>query len=106
LRPPRYISPPILLMIAGEKPGASVSLSALLRLDISGEKPMSSPAKMAWHPASSCSVVQRGDLITSECPASGVIGILAVEEGKRVVKTFGDHAPAVITRRVHGTIDS
>jgi hypothetical protein len=34
------------------------------------------------------------------------MGMRVVEVGKRVLKTRGDHAPLVITRRVHGTVNS
>jgi hypothetical protein len=42
--------------------------------------------------------------MTSECPASREIGISIVADGNKSEKTFGDHAPAVMTRRVHGTV--
>jgi hypothetical protein len=41
----------------------------------------------------------------SECPPKAEIGIRVVEIGKRVLKTRGDHAPEVITSRVHGTVE-
>lgn len=37
-----------------------------------------------------------------EWPASDVMGSLTSEDGKRVVKTCGVHAPDVMTRREQG----
>jgi len=45
---------------------------------------------------------QCGERKRREWPASDVIGILTLELGKSVEKTFGVHAPAARTRREHG----
>jgi hypothetical protein len=84
--PARYNSPPV-------------------RAKNSGEKPIVSVANIAWHISpSSSSGLRCGFLRSSECPPSADTGICVVEAGNSVLKTRGDHAPAVMTRRVHRTM--
>lgn len=85
-RPARYSSPRILANHSGEKPSVSV-------------------AKIAWQTWSSGpSGLKCGLRTSSEWPPSEEMGIRVLEVGKRVLKTRGDQAPAVMTRRVHGTV--
>jgi hypothetical protein len=77
--------------------------SPLTRLNSSGENPRALVTKTAWHPSSSRKLFRRGDFNSNECPASGEMGILILAEGNKSLKILGDHAPAVITRRVQGT---
>jgi hypothetical protein len=84
-KPARYSSPPV-------------------RANHSGEKPSVSVAKTAWQSSLSASSGLKCGLRTrSEWPPSAEMGIRVVALGKRVLKTRDDHAPDVITRRVHGT---
>lgn len=83
LRPARYSSPPALEKYSGEKPSVSV-------------------ANTAWQTSVSSSL-KKGFLRRSEWPASWEIGIRVVAFGKRLEKRRGDHAPAVMMMRVHGT---
>jgi hypothetical protein len=86
VRPARYNSPP-------------------MRANHSGEKPSVSVAKTAWQVSLSGLFGLKCGLRTrSECPPRAEIGMRVVELGKRVLKTRGDQAPLVITRRVHGTV--
>lgn len=88
LSPPRYSSPPNLANHSGEKPVVSV-------------------AKTAWQTSlSSSSGLKFGFRTSSECPASGEMGMRDLEAGKRVPKTRGDQAPDAITSREHGTVGS
>lgn len=59
---------------------------------------------MAWQPEDSSEVVQCGEEITMLWPAKGEIGILRLEQGKRVRKTFGVQAPLANRRDVQGTV--
>jgi hypothetical protein len=43
--------------------------------------------------------------MSREWPPRDEIGIRVVAVGNRVVKTRGDHAPLVMTSRVHGTVN-
>lgn len=86
LSPARYSSPPNLANHSGEKPSVSV-------------------AKTAWQTSlSSSSDLWCGFRTSSEWPAKEETGMRAFEDGKRVLKTRGDHAPEVMTRRLHGTV--
>lgn len=84
--PARYSSPPSLANHSGEKPSVSV-------------------AKTAWQTSlSSSSGLWCGFRTSSEWPANEETGMRALDDGKRVLKTRGDQAPEVITRRAHGTV--
>jgi hypothetical protein len=84
-RPARYNSPPV-------------------RAYHSGEKPSVSAAKTAWQVSLSGSLGLKCGLRRSiEWPPRQDTGIRVVAVGKRVLKTRGDHAPQVMTRRVHST---
>jgi hypothetical protein len=85
VRPARYSSPPV-------------------RANHSGEKPSVSVAKTAWQTSlSGSSGLKWGLRTSSEWPPREDIGIRVVAVGKRALKTRGDQAPEVMTRRVHGT---
>lgn len=68
---------------------------------------MSSVAKRAWQISESACLEDgswKGLRTRREWPASEEMGIRVVDSGKREMKTWGDQAPEVMTRRVHGTV--